>query len=272
MSNEKNFEEQEELFNQQEDFNTEEDGETNQTPSGEGDEPVNSEEVDEKGVPWKNRAKEYERKLKKKEEEVSQIQAKLQELESKISSGTQSSSQQKKSVNQFQALKEKLAEIGYEDDEVINSLVSSIESTLQEKEEQLRKEVLSYTQPAIQSAREMILEDIKKTDKYGLVDKYRDEITEELNKLPPQYWTDKQTIKSVVQLVAGRHLEDFLSEKKNKSGNPPVESSRTFGGKTGKNLPAMEKEAIEYADQHGIPVEKAREIIKIKHKALENIA
>lgn len=228
-------------------------------PSG-GGEPSSEEKRDR---PWKNVAKEYERKLDSTKENNEKLAAKLNELEQRMES-----KQQEAEKPDSGELTETLEELGYEKD-LAEKMQKQIDKQVDYKTKQSMKSVKEEVEPikrqVYKSARDKNLKQLEQSDDIGVVSKYRDEIEDELDKYPAHTWGNEEAIEMAVGKITRKHMSEIIDEstKKEKS---PTETSHKSGSKSGVKV---SEEAKKKAEQQGLDPEKVQKRIDRREKILE---
>jgi len=225
------------------------------------------EETDEEGVPWKNRAKEFERKFKESSQETESLKTQIQELQNKFVS----SASEKEKKNATEKLKKTLSDLGYEEDAIVEGIIDSVkdiaEEKIQGKIKDLETKIGNTGRYALESARKSILSNFEKEDSYGLTTKYKKEIEAELDTYPPEYWGNEKVIETAIALVEKRHRSEILKSGIKAKESAPTETEPHTKG-AGRES-AQDEEEREYADRQGITLKEAREIMALRKKALE---
>lgn len=178
----------------------------------------NKEDVDETGVPWKNRAKEFERKFE------------AEKLKNQIAS--QSQQQQ---VDRIADYRKKLEEKGYSADEIdekVEMLKIAIETAndnMSVKLKDISQPMLSIQETANQNKREALLSKFEKdSDNGDLVTKFKKDIIAELETIPLQYDVSPELMEKVIGGVLWKKKAfgtSTKSTKKLKEGEIVTEGS-----------------------------------------------
>lgn len=253
-------EEWNELSEEDKELRVEEKPEAIANPAPEGEAGVKQEEVDEQGVPLKNRLAEAHRKLEVTERKTQELEDKLRELS--VSSATP----EKKEVA-FESLKERFVESGIDED-LVDDMITAFSSVAEKSNQQTKKELEQLKIGQAMESRKNILKDMQSSDDKGIIAKYRAEINKELDGYDPKIVGDPAVVDVAVARVIKRHLSELLDRK-------PVTSSSAVEGSPS-STPAngvsgeLEKKAKSYAESNNIDIKRAREIVKKKEQALKS--
>ncbi|MBA3052754.1 MAG: hypothetical protein FP827_06685 [Candidatus Omnitrophica bacterium] len=232
------------------------------TPAPEGETGVSQEEVDEKGVPLKNRLAEKDRKLAENEKRTQILETELAEMKKSIQSKT-SSVEKDVAVSDF---KQKLTDMNYEP-EMVDELLKTVKFMAQESNRELMGEINTLKMTAAKNTRAEILRNLQAEDDLGLIAKYKVEINAELDTYDPILASNPVVIDVAVARVQKKHLRELLG-KKEKSGSA-IETSPASGASVALS-DGNELEAKKYSALHGIDLKRARTIIEKRNMALKS--
>lgn len=250
-----------ELSEEDQELRAEEKPEEIANPNPEGDTGVKQEEVDEKGVPLKNRLAEANRRLEATERKSQELEEKLREL-------SESSATPARKEVEFETLKQKFVESGI-DETLVDDMIATFSTVAAKSNQQTLKELEQLKISQAQSSRKSVLKDMQAKDDRGIIAKYRAEIDAELDSYDPRMAGDPTVVDVAVSRVIKRHLNDLLGVKA-PIGAPAVEgspSSAPAGGISGE----LEKQAKAYADEANIDIKRAREIVKKRAEVMKHL-
>jgi hypothetical protein len=241
-------------------------------PSGQGNDQVTNEEpdasadeiesdVDEKGVPWKNRFKETERKHNKLSQDHESLRSELENLKNVLSV----QKPKEEPIDEETKLRNKLKDSGWQQE--------TIDSIFEAAEVITSKRVAPFTDMVYGGALESVMEDVKKSDDTGMSMQYADEVKQELKMFQPQFWKTKGAQDVAIGIVLRRHynkLKQDITEK----GNKKLVSSatETQSNKSIKSDGVNDDEIRKFADKQNLDSsdpetrKEIRKIIAIKKK------
>ena len=213
-------------------------------PTDQGDDQVRDvEEIDDRGVPLKNKVKEFERKLEKSQREAESLRQRLMELE-----------QPKKEtpeVDELDQLKAELKKGGYTEDSI--DIVAKVAEKIADKKlKMFQQSVEPMMHDSNYFKRKSVLSNMIENDRTGKLKMYESEINEALDRMSPDVWRNETAINYVAKSIVfdGDSKKSLESKEKTKVATKKVsESSPASPAK--KSIEAS-NEIEDYGISHGL--------------------
>jgi len=223
-------------------------------------------DVDEKGVPLKNRLEEAKRKKEAAERKLEGIEQKNTEMKNQITKLQKQIASATTPTEKNDALTEmenELTKLGYEKELI--GIVKTAVSKLGGQSPQISTEVEQLRALVGGVLQNTILDKAIKDDKYGVIKKHEDEVRQELSMLPPKVQGSPEAVEWVVNKIKSKYFgEGMKGARPSGSATLPPSSETTAVG-----FSADEEEARKYANETGMDIKRARQIVEKRKKAEE---
>lgn len=231
--------------------------------------------VDSRGVPAENVIAEANRKLKEATDKLTVEQGKREELEEKVENIQTKLMQDitnKEKNTLIENFEKAMKDLGHDDKKTVGVIIDTMKALAKQSEDSVKKEFEKNNEPTVKLTRDSLLTKAEKDDDLGIVSQYRKEIEEELDKLDPKFWTDKEVIETAIARVQRRHTKEIF-EKKQEKNSEEVETYN-FGPPGRRGVSPFETEVDQFMAQNNMPEsqrQKARDIVEQRNKVKANL-
>lgn len=231
---------------------------------------------DAKGVPWKNhvhalhgRSERTSKQLQEAQQQLTQMQARMKLLEEGFKGvGAQGGGNQPAEIDEAQQFLDEMKAKKY-DPEIQSLFTKALDATTARMRRTMAKELEPYTRMVYSQQRDSIITKMSASKEYGdAVAVYKDQLIEELDKLPVKAWADETAIGMVLGNIMVKNFsklkEQFANGQTRIAG--PSEGARGGSG-GGSSYGISDAEAQEFAAANGnMDLGRARKILADQKK------